>query len=169
MRAGNPDTQHGFTYVAMLFALAIFGIGLAAVGESWSAASQRDKEEQLIQIGNQYVRAIGSYYLRSPGSLKTYPLSLEQLIDDQRFVGIARHLRQLYRDPISNAQEWGLVRAPDGGIMGVYSLSDNPTLRQQPLLLPDAFPVAGARYVDWKFVYQTPPAGKTAPTNTTTN
>lgn len=140
--------------MAMLFALAMFGVGLAALGESWSAASQREKEEELIQVGRAYVWAIGNYYTRSPGTPKNYPLRLDELLEDKRFVGVERHLRRAYRDPISNAPEWGLVRAPDGGIMGVYSLSDKATLRKQPLLLPGAFPLVGTRYSEWKFIYK---------------
>jgi type II secretory pathway pseudopilin PulG len=156
MRPGDARRrrQGGFTYVAMLFALAMFGVGLAAIGESWSAASQREKEEELIQIGRAYVRAIGNYYTRSPGTPKNYPLRLEDLLEDKRFVGVERHLRRAYRDPISNALEWGLVRAPDGGIMGIYSLSNKETLRKQALFLPDAFPLVGGHYSEWKFVYK---------------
>jgi len=40
-----------------------------------------------------------------------------------------RHLRRLYPDPITNSAERGLVKAPDGGVMGVYSLSEQPVLK----------------------------------------
>ena len=152
--------QRGFSYVVMLFALAIFGVGLAALGQSWSGAAHRDKEEELVQIGKEYVRAIGSYNARSPGSVKSYPKRLEELVDDQRFVGTERHLRKLYRDPFTNDHQWGLVRSADHGIIGVYSLSDKETLNKQALLLPDAAPVSGARYFNWKFIHQPP---QTAP------
>lgn len=146
--------QAGFTYVAMLLALAVFGVGLAAIGESWSAASQREREEELIQIGSAYVRAIGSYYERSPGTPKSYSQRLEDLLEDRRFAGVERHLRKVYRDPFTNSEQWGLVRAPDGGIIGVFSQSDKDTLRRQPLVLPNAVVVTGAHYSDWKFVYK---------------
>lgn len=151
--------QLGFTYFIMLFALAIFGLGLAALGESWSAASQRGREEELIQIGAAYARAIGDYYRRSPGALKAYPTRLDQLVEDRRFVGIERHLRRLYVDPMSDSS-WGLIPAPDGGIAGVYSQSDKPTLRRQAVVFADAVPVSGMRYSDWKFIYQPLPTGQ---------
>jgi type II secretory pathway pseudopilin PulG len=137
----------------MLFALAMFGVGLAAVGESWSAASQREREEELIQIGQAYVRAIGTYYAQSPGAAKSYPFALQDLVEDKRFVGVQRHLRKIYLDPVGRRAQWGLVRAVDGGISGVYSLSEKRPLRRQPLLLSGAAPVVGERYADWKFVY----------------
>lgn len=145
--------QRGFTYVAMLFALAMFGIGLAAVGQAWSAATQREREEELIQIGQAYVRAIAAYHAQAPGSVKSYPATLQELVEDRRFVGVRRHLRKVYRDPVGKGAEWGLVMAADGGIAGVYSLSTKPTLRRQPLLLAGAAPVVGERYADWKFVH----------------
>lgn len=157
MRLGDQlksTRQFGFTYVAMLFALAIFGVALASIGEVWSVASHREKEQELIDIGNAYIRAISTYYLRSPGTLKIYPKKLEDLIDDKRFVGTERHLRKIYRDPFTNTQEWGLVRAADGGIMGIYSLSEQTTWRKQPLIVGDNFLVAGTRYSEWKFIYK---------------
>lgn len=157
MRPGNrtvPQRGAGFTYVATLMALAIFGIGLAALGESWSAASQREREENLQQIGAEYVRAIASYYQCSPGAVKNYPQRLEDLVDDKRFVSVMRHLRKLYRDPMVPGAEWGIVRAPDGGIAGVYSVSEQATLLRQPLVLEQATPIEGVRYSDWKIVYQ---------------
>lgn len=158
MPRGNViGTQHGFTYVAMLFALAMFGIGLAAVGEAWSTATQREREEELIQVGQAYARAIGTYYAQAPGTAKTYPPALQDLVEDRRFAGVRRHLRKIYLDPVGKGAEWGLVKAADGGIAGVYSLSEKATLRRQPLLLPGAAPVLGGRYVDWKFVYVAAP------------
>ncbi len=161
MRPGDREhalrAQSGFTYVAMLFALAIFGIGLAAIGESWSVASHRDKEAELIVVGNAYVRAIGSYYRLSPGTPKTYPSSLNDLVEDKRFVGTVRHLRRVYRDPISNDVNWGLVKAPSGGIVGIYSLSDKATLHTQAQVQVDGTSIVGARYSDWKFIYKEKP------------
>lgn len=142
----------GFTYVAVLFALAIFGVGLAALGESWSASARREREAELIEIGSAYIQAIDSYYRRSPGALKAYPRRLDQLLEDGRFVGTVRHLRQLYPDPVQGA-EWALVRAADGGIQGVYSPSERLALRMQALRVRAALPVGGVRYVDWKFIH----------------
>lgn len=156
-RGDVQAAQRGFTYVAMLFALAMFGIGLAAVGEAWSTATQREREEELIQIGQAYVRAIGTYYAQAPGTAKAYPPELQDLVEDRRFVGIRRHLRKIYLDPVGKGAEWGLVRAADGGIAGVYSLSEKTPLRRQPLFLQGGAPVMGARYTDWKFVSVTVP------------
>ena len=148
----------GFTYVAMLFALAIFGIALAALGVSWGAVSQREKENELIEVGTAYANAIAEYYMLSPGTNKAYPSKLEDLTDDKRFVGTMRHLRQVYPDPITNSLEWGLIKTANGdGITGVYSLSDKPTLHTRTIVVNDNLKISGTRYVNWKFSF-TPPA-----------
>ena len=163
MRAGDT-TKHthdvqcaGFTYVAMLFALAIFGMTLAVVGVSWSTVSQRDKENELMEVGTAYANAIAEYYMLSPGANKAYPKKLEDLTDDKRFVGIMRHLRQVYRDPMTNSLEWGIIKTADGeGIAGIYSLSEKPTLHTRSIVINDTLTISGSRYADWKFVFIPP-------------
>lgn len=161
MRAGKrPHRAAGFTYVAMLFALAIFGIGLAALGQTWGQRAQRDKEEELLMIGAAYARAIGLYYQHSPGSQKRFPAALGDLLQDSRFVGTERYLRKLYPDPVTGSAQWGQVHAPEGGICGVFSLSDKTTLRKRVTTFTDTA-IKGERYADWKFVYVPRAAGST--------
>jgi len=51
-------------------------------------------------------------------------------VKDPRFPNTVRHLRALYRDPITGGAAWGVILAPGGGIMGVYSNSElNPLKR----------------------------------------
>lgn len=142
----------------MLFALAVFGIGLAAIGESWSAASYREREEALLRTGAAYQRAIAAYYNRSPGSVKTYPRQLADLTGDPRMVGVVRYLRTVAPDPVTGSLDWGLVAAPDGGIAGVYSRSDKTPLRHAPGAPETATAaVGGSKYSDWKFVMPVQP------------
>ena len=53
--------QRGFTYVGLLLAVALAGVALAAAGTLWSTVAQRDRELELLFVGDQYRRAIGSY------------------------------------------------------------------------------------------------------------
>ena len=151
MRAGKRPAA-GYTYVMLLAALAIFGIGLAALGESWSSVARRDREQELLLVGEAYAHAIEQYYLRSPGVAHRYPARLEDLVEDRRFVGVVRHLRQLYADPVTRGP-FAVERAPDGGIMGVYSPSAAEPLRRTAYRLKSGILVYGSRYMDWKFDY----------------
>lgn len=143
--------QRGFTYVAALLLVAALSVGLAATGEVWSQSRQRQKEAELIWVGEQFVSAIGLYYQRSPGTVKRYPEKLEDLLEDKRYVSRQRYLRRIYRDPITGKAEWNPVRAPDGGIMGVHSLSVRAPIKRT---FSDG---TRGRYSDWQFVY-VPPA-----------
>jgi type II secretory pathway pseudopilin PulG len=148
--------QAGFGYLGILFVVAIGSVALAGVGTLWSLERQREKEEQLLAIGLEFQRAIGLYYERSPGSVKRYPRALDELLKDNRFLGVQRYLRQIYADPMTGKREWGLVQAPEGGIMGVYSLSQESPLKQAnfPMVL-ESFNGKNS-YREWQFVYRPP-------------
>ena len=142
--------QSGFTYLTVLFVVAFMGIGLAKTGQVWRTTVMRERESELLYAGNQYRLAIERYYKR--GAAK-YPRALDGLLKDPRDPGTRRYLRKLYPDPITGSAEWGLVQAPDGGIMGVYSRSQDKPLKSAGFTAENmAFEGAGA-YSDWKFVY----------------
>lgn len=150
----------GFTYLTVLFVVAFMGLGLALTGESWHTAARQEREAQLLDVGNQYRRAILRYHAGFP---RQYPRSLEQLLKDERKPGIERYLRKLYDDPITGRQEWGLVRAPDGGIMGVYSLSEERPLKSAGFPLENEGFEGAEKYADWKFVYAPPSVANSGP------
>mgnify|MGYP004707190439 CR=1 FL=1 len=56
----------GFTYLAVLLIVALMGIALAATGELWHTVATRQKEAQLLYVGDRYRRAIGRYYQHGP-------------------------------------------------------------------------------------------------------
>jgi len=146
--------QQGFTYLALLFVIALCGVALAAIGIVWSTERQREREQELLFVGDQFRTAIASYYLRSPGLVKRYPAKLDDLLKDSRFLGVKRHLRQIYTDPMTVSAEWGLVTAPEGGIMGVFSTSTKQPIKQARF--PDRFAdfEGKATYAGWRFVYR---------------
>jgi len=153
VRPQRPGGEAGFTYLALLFMIIILGVTLSATGVIWHSAAQRDKERELLFVGEQFRQAIRSYYLQTPGGVKRYPLRLEDLIKDPRFAGMRRHLRQIYIDPMAGTKEWGLIKASDGGIMGVFSQSEDRPIRvsfEHPLQRDFA---EKTKYREWKFVY----------------
>lgn len=150
MRSGKQD---GFTYMTLLLIFAVMGMGLAATGELWSRSAKREREKELLFVGAQYREAIALYYNRSPGMAKRYPQSLEDLLQDKRHPTVQRYLRRLYRDPLTGKAEWGIVRSPEGGIMGVYSLAAGTPLKSGNFRRLDQSFSDAASYGDWKFVY----------------
>jgi type II secretory pathway pseudopilin PulG len=154
--------QQGFTYLTLLFALAILSGGLALAGEVWETSARREKEAELLHVGNEYRKAIERYV--SSGN-KQYPRNLSDLVKDPRQPGTVRHLRKLYPDPVTGKDEWGLVKAGDGGIAGVYSLSEAAPLKTGGFAVRDASFEGKAKYADWQFIYApvAAPASPTAP------
>ncbi|MYM90390.1 type II secretion system protein [Rugamonas sp. FT82W] len=143
----------GFTYLALLFFVAIAGAISAAVGVVWSTESERNKEQQLLYVGKQYRLAIQSYYEQTPGTVKRYPPNFNELLTDSRQAGTVHHLRRLLRDPMSNTLDWGMLRAPDGGIRGVCSLSTKTAIKNAKSLSRLAENFQGPTYADWCFIY----------------
>jgi hypothetical protein len=156
MKSGSPARQGGVTYLAVLFFVAASSAMLAATAVIWSHERQRQKEQELIWIGNQFREAIGLYYQRTPGAVKRYPEKLEDLLEDRRYLTTARYLRQVYRDPMTGKAQWGLISAPGGGFMGIRSLSQSEaikTIERQS----DGTSAGAARHSDWIFTYLPPP------------
>jgi type II secretory pathway pseudopilin PulG len=152
--------SRGFTYLTVLFIVAVITAGLALVGEVWETAAKREKETELLFIGNQYRQAITRYYLAGKNQ---YPRSLDDLLKDPRQPGIVRYLRRAYQDPFTGKAEWGIVKAPDGGVQGVYSQSDQKPLKIANFRVRDAGFESAKTYADWKFVYSPLAPGQAAP------
>ena len=149
--------EKGFTFIGLLIVVAIMGIGLAAAGELWSTAVKREKEAQLLFVGDEFRRAIGSYYEASPGA-KQFPQRLEDLLEDKRFPMVRRYLRQIYRDPMTNKRDWGLVMSEDR-IVGVHSLSEDKPLKSGNFKPEDKAFESFTVYAAWQFTYQPALAG----------
>ena len=155
-------SQRGFTYIALLFAVAIMGAVMGATAVVWKTMNQRDKEQELLFVGHEYRRAIGLYFERTPGAAKQYPKKLEDLLEDKRQTTLTRYLRKIYRDPLTASQEWGLALGPGGTIMGVYSLSDKSPIKSGNFDEDNKDFISATSFQAWKFVYQ-PKAALIAP------
>lgn len=144
--------QAGFTYLGILYASALLGVLMAISGMLWSTAQQREKERELLFAGNSYREAIKAYYLATPGYEKRFPKRLDDLLLDRRQLSVTRYLRRLYRDPMTQKGEWGLVLARDGGIAGVYSTSDKRPFMQNGFRASEASFAGVSAYSGWRFV-----------------
>lgn len=123
--------SRGSVYLTMLFAVAFLGVALAAASSLWVTQRQREKEAELLFIGAEFSKAIESYYLSSPGLVKTYPMRLDDLLQDSRFLFVKRHLRQVYVDPLTGTRDWRLVMSPLGGVQGVSSTSERQPIKME--------------------------------------
>jgi type II secretory pathway pseudopilin PulG len=168
MKRRQPNTRAstansgGYTYLGVLFLIAASGILLVATSQVWYTAQKRDKEEELLFVGDQLRRAIGAYYESTASGPKRYPATLEDLQRDPRSPGVRRYLRQLYRDPMTGGTTWGLMKAADGTIFGVYSLSEQEPLKKGGFGRQDQAFEEKAKYAEWLFMYR-PGQGYTLP------
>jgi type II secretory pathway pseudopilin PulG len=149
----------------LLVLIAMMGVALTVVSEVWHTAQKREKEQELLFIGNQFRRAIAMYNANGGG----YPQRLEDLVKDPRVPGVRRFLRQIYRDPMTGGTEWGLVRSAGNAITGVYSLSDEEPLKKAQFSLADQSFEGKTKYSEWVFISKTaqvvaPPSMTPVPT-----
>lgn len=150
MPTGEPCRRHrpgprrsagrGFSYLLLLFSLAMSGAALAALGSRWQQAAQRSREAELIFRGEQIQDALQRYHDASPPGQPSLPETLEALLADARSGPPRHHLRRLWTDPFTGRPDWLLLREASGrGIVGVRSRAQHPALRRHgapPLAQP---------------------------------
>ena len=146
--------QSGFTYFGVLFLVTLISIGLSGAATVWHVEQIRQKEKELIFIGQQYADAIASYYENTPSSTKAYPKNVSDLLSDKRGVKIKRHLRRPWTDPFTGKSNWGLISTNKGGIAGIYSLGLGMPLKQSGFEENLEEQLSGkSSYREWKFLY----------------
>jgi type II secretory pathway pseudopilin PulG len=157
----------GFTYAGILIAVALVGLSLAMTGEVWQTTVQREKERELLFVGNEIRRAITQYYESTPGTGKQFPKSLDDLLRDNRYPTTRRYLRKIYPDPMTGKREWGLVKGPGDSIMGVYSLSRKTPLKRANFPPEYASFEKAESYAAWLFAYSDSSGPQTGSTEAT--
>ncbi|ARL38881.1 type II secretory pathway, pseudopilin PulG [Burkholderia pseudomallei] len=153
MRHGKRE--RGIAYLGVLLLVGALALGATQAVRIWKTIQQRDREAQLLFVGGQFRQAIASYYNSAEGS--RFPPSLDALVNDRRGPRPLRHLRRVFPDPLTGSRDWGLVEAPEGGVMGVYSRAAGRPLKRQGF--PDDFAGFDNKdaYADWVFVYRPSP------------
>jgi type II secretory pathway pseudopilin PulG len=84
--------QNGYAMAALLVGISVMSVLMSMALPVWSHMMKREREEELIWRGNQYVRAIRLFQMKFAN---TFPPTIDVLVD-QRF------LRKKYKDPITN-------------------------------------------------------------------
>ena len=141
----------GFTLLALLFLIAGFGVAMAALGTLWHTHVQREKEAELLFVGDQYRQALESYRATRKTGEPSAPKKLEALLEDFRDLRLTRHLRKLYRDPFSGSENWGLVRDEQGGITAVFSQSERKPFKTANFATRYESFSSAETYRDWRF------------------
>ncbi|MGB8952432.1 MAG: hypothetical protein WCC06_07180 [Candidatus Aminicenantales bacterium] len=91
--------RQGYTLIVLLLVILVLSIGLLVAVPVWDTQIQREKEEELIFRGKQYVEAIRIFQMKNPGR---WPQSLEELVEN-------RYLRRLYEDPMTREGKWNVI------------------------------------------------------------
>lgn len=141
--------QRGYTYLLVLFLVAGLGLMATQIGVVWQHEVQREREAELLAVGVEMARALASY--KKVGAQQAYPARLADLLEDKRFPSPVRHLRRIYRDPLTGQPHWGQV-VQGGQIVGLYSLAPGRPIRSHelPAELGESTTEA-AQYADWVF------------------
>lgn len=151
--------QRGVTLMVVLVMVVVTGLAAGLAGTSWRSIMQQVKEDELLWRGDQYRRAIESYYGVNHGGVQRYPARLEDLLRDPRALQPVRHIRRLYPDPFTG-EDWVIIKDPGGGIRGVRSSSEEEPFKK------DGFPeeyesfTDREKYSEWEFAYTPPKKNK---------
>jgi len=117
--------QEGYALTLVIFMLALIVIASVAAAPDVITNGRREKEEEMIWRGNQYVRGIRLYvrYYQMHGGTTRFPTSMEDLTKNK--VGI-RFMRQAYKDPVNPVDgSWRMIYVgPNGQLIG--SLKSRP-------------------------------------------
>jgi type II secretory pathway pseudopilin PulG len=97
--------ERGFTLVAVLVIIAVMSIMLSVVIQTATFEMRREKEEELIFRGHQYVEAIRLFRKK----YGRYPMSLKEI-----WKAKPRVIRKKWKDPITNSYNWGLIHPGQG-------------------------------------------------------
>ena len=119
-------------------AVVILGIMLGAAEQSWQTFMKREREEELIFRGLQYMEALKRWYNPPPWkpapkgkpptplaepSTSGKPLKdLRYLLEDNTTPNRVKYLRRLYLDPITG-KDFVPILAANQAIIGVKSAS----------------------------------------------
>lgn len=145
------NRQDGVVLLVALIFLFLTTLGASAMVKLERTHTQRAKEAELLFIGNQFRRAIRSYYSTSAGGgARALPRSLDDLLEDPRFPMPVHHLRRMYNDPMTGRADWILVQGA-GGIIGIHSSSTAPTIKRDNFSLEDRDFRDKTTYAGWVF------------------
>ncbi|HVU45393.1 MAG TPA: hypothetical protein VHD85_04655 [Terracidiphilus sp.] len=97
-RRRPKPSEEGYLLLSVMFLLFLLMMTLAVAAPRMARSIQRDRDEETMERGKQYIRAVQLYYRK----FHAYPPSVDALVktNDIRF------LRKKYTDPITGKDDW---------------------------------------------------------------
>ena len=107
-------SQSGFALLMVLFLTTLVLLGAMAAAPYVRTEAQREKEQEMIWRGKQYVRGVKLYYRK----MGRFPTSVDDLTKPK--LGSLRFMRQAYKDPMNKADgSWRFIYVgPAGQLIG---------------------------------------------------
>jgi hypothetical protein len=117
--------QHGYALLMVMFIAALMLAAVMVANPSVLTEGKREKEQEMIWRGKQYVRGVKLYYRK----LGRFPTSIDDLTKPK--TGSLRFMRQAYKDPMNKEDgSWRLIYVgPTGQLIG--SLKPPQTINLQ--------------------------------------
>src|SRR5580658_4142720 len=106
IRDGRARDERGFAMLIVFLFAAAVALMLYQQMPRVAFESEREKEQLLIDRGEQYTRAIQLYYLANN---RTWPTSIDDLEKKEK-----RFLRRRYVDPFTGKDEWRIIHTNGG-------------------------------------------------------
>lgn len=150
----------GWALLTAVLSAMLIGLSATAAQISLRIEREREREQQLLQIGREFIAALRSYRDAVGVTQPELPRQLSDLVDDKRAIGGMRHLRRIPLDPFTGKDDWGLVRQGDR-IVGIHSRATRAPLTRRGFPADFADFDKAARLSDWRFVLS--PAEPTPP------
>lgn len=103
--------QRGYALLIVIFLIALMAISVLAVAPNLITNAKREREEEMIWRGKQYVRGIRLFYAKN----HRFPAELEDLYKPKTGV---RFLRQAYKDPTNSKDgSWRMIYVGPNGVL----------------------------------------------------
>lgn len=110
----NSDAENGYLLLTVLVMIFLVLLALSVAAPRVAKEIQRDKEQEAVQRGLQYRRAIQLYYKK----FGAYPSDIKQLENTNQI----RFLRKRYKDPLTGKEDWRLIHMGEAKVppMGFF-------------------------------------------------
>src|SRR5207237_7363279 len=120
--------QNGYALLLVVFLTTVLLVSVMIAAPSIRTERQREKEQEMIWRGKQYVRGIKLFYRKNG----RFPTSLDDLTKPK--MGSLRFMRQAYKDPVNKTDgSWRQIYVgPAGQLIGSLNPQSTFLIRGPP-------------------------------------